>query len=77
MEILVVRYGYEEVNISSKEAIPDANQTSTLNNTPADYNYMEYNNDIYDSYTDYNNDYTDKTPLLSVGSSEDPENQFL
>jgi hypothetical protein len=77
-EIPVVRHGSEEVNISGEEAVPDANQTGVLDNTPIDYeDYTEYNNDTYDGYTDYNDDCTDETPSPSVGSSEDPEVQFL
>ena len=49
-----------------EKAIPGANQASALDNTLVDYkDYMEYNDDIYDSYIDYNNNYVDKTLLLS------------
>ena len=68
----------EEDNISGEEAVPDANQTSALDNTPVDY--AEYDNDIYDGDTDYDDNYADEAPLpprQSAGGSEDPDEQLL
>ena len=61
--------------VSGKEAVPNVNQTSALDNTPIDYNdynynYMEYNDNIYNGYSDYN-DYIDKTLLLLASNPKD------
>jgi hypothetical protein len=56
----------DEAVREEEKAIPGANQASTLDNTLVDYkDYMEYNDDIYNSYTDYDNNYVDETLLPS------------
>ena len=49
-----------------EKAIPGANQAGALDNTLVDYeDYIEYNDDTYDSHTDYDNNYVDETLLPS------------
>ena len=56
----------DKVVREEEKAIPGANQAGALDNTLVDYeDYIEYNDDIYNSYTDYNNNYVDETLLLS------------